>query len=128
MPRSPTRGQRRLEAILHPLIGVEVERAAAAAPRSAGAGLRCPAAGRIGPLASARRLVWLVDCDEAVQVERVTARPAGAREAARAVIAQQASRARAAPPPTPSSTTGQSLDELAQEVRRLWDEVPRGRA
>ena len=72
--RRPRRAAR-LEAILHPLIGREVEREAARRGR-AGARLRRAAAGRVRPLAQPRRRGLVVDCDEAVQIERV-ARPPG---------------------------------------------------
>ena len=84
---------RRLEAILHPLIGVEVERQAAAGPaatRRSSSTCRCSSSRGAGAPASIA--VWVVDCDEAVQVERVAARPGWSDAAARAVIAQQATR------------------------------------
>jgi dephospho-CoA kinase len=45
--------------------------------------------------------VWLVDCSERVQVERVVARSGWSEEAARSVIAQQATRATGVPRPMP---------------------------
>ncbi len=83
----------RLEAILHPLIGVEAERQASAAAADAPALVfDVPLLIESGSWRSRVDAVWLVDCDEAVQVERVAARPGWSVEAARAVIAQQASR------------------------------------
>ena len=65
--------------------------------------------------------VWLVDCDEAVQIARVAARPGWSEEAARAVIAQQASRAaRRAAADAVIHNDGISLAELAAEVHALW--------
>jgi dephospho-CoA kinase len=113
----------RLEAILHPLIGAEADRQAAAAPAEA------PALVFDVPLLieSGHRwrsrvdAVWLVDCDEALQVERVAARPGWTADAARAVIAQQATRReRRAGADAVIHNQGISLVELADEVHRLW--------
>jgi len=118
--------RRRLEAILHPLIGVAVERAAASAPASA------PAIVFDVPLLveSGRRwrervdYVWVVDCDEAVQVARVAARPGWSADAARAVIAQQAPRAaRRAVADAVIDNDDASRDELARAVQQLWRDV-----
>ena len=65
--------------------------------------------------------VWLVDCDEAIQVGRVAARPGWSEDAARSVIAQQASRAaRRAAADAVIHNQGLSLAELADEVHSLW--------
>ncbi len=65
--------------------------------------------------------VWVVDCDEAVQVARVAARPGWSADAARAVIARQASRgARRAVADAVIANDGTSLDELARSVQQLW--------
>jgi dephospho-CoA kinase len=65
--------------------------------------------------------VWLVDCDEAVQIRRVAARPGWSEQAARAVIAQQASRtARRAAADAVIHNQGISLAELAGEANSLW--------
>jgi dephospho-CoA kinase len=122
--------RRRLEAILHPLIGVEVERAAAAAPAAA------PALVFDVPLLveSSRwrgrvDYVWVVDCDEPVQIERVAARPGWSADAARAVIGQQASRAaRRAAADAVIDNRQKSLDDLAREVRQLWQDAVAGRS
>ncbi len=110
----------RLEAILHPMIGIEVNRQALAA------------AGRIlvfdVPLLVESAhwrtrvdRVLVVDCNEATQVERVMQRSGWTREAVQAVIAQQASRpARRAAADAVIYNEGLSLDQLAQEVGMLW--------
>jgi dephospho-CoA kinase len=115
----------RLEAILHPLIGAEVERAAAAAPATAPALVfDVPLLVESGRWRARVDYVWLVDCDESVQVARVAARPGWTGEAARAVIARQAPRAaRRAVADAVIDNGGASRDELARAVRQLWQDV-----
>ncbi|HEX7437824.1 MAG TPA: dephospho-CoA kinase [Caldimonas sp.] len=112
----------RLEAILHPLIGIEVERQAALAAATAPALVfDVPLLVESGRWRSRVDAVWLVDCDEAVQIERVAARPGWSEESARAVIAQQASRAaRRAAADAVIHNQGISLAGLAAEVHALW--------
>ena len=111
----------RLEAILHPLIGVEVEREAALAAAAAVLVFDVPLLLESGRWRSRVDAVWLVDCDEAVQIARVAARPGWSEEAARAVIAQQASRAaRRAAADAVIHNEGISLAELAAEAHFLW--------
>ncbi|MEO5845371.1 MAG: dephospho-CoA kinase [Caldimonas sp.] len=112
----------RLEAILHPLIGVEVEREAeVAAASTAALVFDVPLLVESGRWRSRVDAVWLVDCDEAVQVERVAARPGWTEAEARAVIAQQAPRAaRRAAADAVIHNQGLSLAELAVEVHALW--------
>jgi dephospho-CoA kinase len=114
--------RRRLEAILHPLIGEEVERAAAAAPSSAPMIVfDVPLLVESGRWRERVDYVWVVDCDEAVQVARVAARPGWSADAARAVIARQASRgARRAVADAVIANDGTSLDALARSVQQLW--------
>ena len=93
--------RRRLEAILHPLIGEEVARqAAAAAPAARAIVFDVPLLVESGQWRARVDRVWVVDCDESVQIARVAARPGWTAAAAHAVIAQQASRAHAAAQPT----------------------------
>ena len=111
----------RLEAILHPLIGVEVEREAALATAAPVLVFDVPLLVESGRWRGRVDAVWLVDCDEAAQVARVAARPGWSQEAARAVIAQQASRpARRAAADAVIHNQGISLAELAGEVHTLW--------
>ncbi|HEV7575694.1 MAG TPA: dephospho-CoA kinase [Caldimonas sp.] len=114
--------RRRLEAILHPLIGVEVERQAALAAGAAPVLVfDVPLLVESGRWRGRVDAVWLVDCDEALQIERVAARPGWSEAAARAVLAQQASRpARRAAADAVIHNQGISLAELAAEVRALW--------
>jgi dephospho-CoA kinase len=112
--------KRRLEAILHPLIGTQ-----AAAE-----------AGRAGPgqavvfdvplLAESRHWrervdrILVVDCPEATQLERVATRPGWTREAAARVVAQQASRAaRRAIADAVIHNDGLPLDDLAAAARKV---------
>jgi len=113
--------KRRLEAILHPLIG---QRAAAEA-----------AAGRPGqpvvfdvPLLAESRhwrervqRIVVIDCNEQTQAARVAARPGWTHEAARRVIEQQAPRAtRRAIADAVIHNEEVSMARLADEVRELY--------
>lgn len=112
--------KQRLEAILHPLIGAETERQAAAA--------RAPALVFDVPLLveSARwrarvDKVLVVDCRETTQVARVIARSAWTAAAVESVISQQAPRGlRRACADAVIYNDGLSPEALASEVRSLW--------
>jgi dephospho-CoA kinase len=114
--------RRALEAILHPVIGEEVEREARAAPADVPALVfDVPLLIESGRWRARVDAVWLVDCEESVQVARVAARPGWTEDAARAVIAQQATRAeRRAGADAVIHNVGLSLTELADEVHALW--------
>lgn len=113
--------KRRLEAILHPLIGAECERlAACAAPGQ-------PIVFDVPLLVESKRWraivdrVLVVDASEAVQLERVVARSGWAEDAVRAVIAQQADRGlRRAAADALIFNERMTLAELSIEVRSLW--------
>jgi dephospho-CoA kinase len=114
--------KRRLEGILHPLIGREATREAAAArPRQ-------PIVFDVPLLTESRhwrervRRVLVVDCSEATQAARVAARPGWTREAAERVIAQQAPRAaRRAIADAVIHNDGLTLEALAEAVGRLCE-------
>jgi dephospho-CoA kinase len=111
----------RLEAILHPLIGAEAERQAEAAADAPALVFDVPLLIESGRWRSRVDAVWVVDCDEALQIARVAARPGWSEDAARAVIAQQATRSeRRAGADAVIHNVGISLVELADEVHRLW--------
>jgi dephospho-CoA kinase len=111
----------RLESILHPLIGVEVERQAALAAAAPVLVFDVPLLVESGRWRRRVDAVWLVDCDEALQIARVAARPGWSEDAARSVIAQQAARAaRRAAADAVIHNQGISLAELAAEVHSLW--------
>ena len=114
------RAKRRLEAILHPLIGIETERQAqesAAAVQVFDVPL----------LVESRRWrgivdrVLVVDCSEATQVERVVRRAGWPEQTVRAVIAQQARReSRLACADAVIRNDGITPSELSAEVDALW--------
>ncbi len=113
----------RLEAILHPLIGVEVEqRAAAAGDDIAAIVFDVPLLVESGRWRSRVDVVWVVDCREARQVERVVARSGWTEAAVRSVIAQQATRvSRRAAADAVIDNDDLSLARLSDEVRGLWE-------
>lgn len=82
----------RLEAILHPLIGAETERQAAAA-NSGVIVFDVPLLVESGRWRQRVDRVLVVDCEEETQISRVMARNGWERAAVQAVLAQQATRA-----------------------------------
>ena len=73
--------------------------------------------------------VWVVDCDESIQIARVAARPGWSESAARAVIAQQASRQRRRAVADAVIDNGSRfLVELGVEVQQLWEATVGSRA
>lgn len=112
--------KRRLEAILHPMIGAETQRQADAAGTPVivfDVPLLVESAhwrGRVDR-------ILVVDCTEATQIERVSARSGLSHDAVRAIIAQQASRARRrACADAVMHNDELSLQELARHVAALW--------
>ena len=115
--------RRRLEAILHPLIGAEAERRAAASSAALTV-FDIPLLVESGRWRSRVDRVWLVDCDEALQVERVMARSGWTDSAVRAVVAQQATRAaRRAAADAVVDNDGIGLEQLGLEVDTLWQQM-----
>jgi dephospho-CoA kinase len=114
--------RQRLEAILHPMIGEQTAaQGAQAAPGQ-------PVVFDV-PLLTERGAHWrrqvdrvlVVDCDEAVQIERVQARNGWSEEQVRAVMAQQAPRAqRRAIADAVIVNQGLTLAALDAEVAALW--------
>ena len=112
--------KRRLEAILHPLIGLETDRQA----RAAGRGVvvfDVPLLVESGRWRAKVDKVLVVDCLEATQVARVVARSGWAASAVEAVIAQQAPRARRRAC-ADAVIFNDAIDPaaLAAQVRALW--------
>ena len=110
----------RLEAILHPLIGLESQRQAALA------GTR-PVVYDVPLLTESSHWrarvarVLVVDCDTDTQVARVVQRPGWTADTARSVVAQQASRAaRRAIADAVIHNDGITMTALQAEVRALW--------
>jgi len=111
--------RQRLEAILHPLIGAEATRRAEAATDTVV--FDVPLLVESGRWRARVDRVLVVDCSEATQVARVAARPGWTREAALAVIAQQASRvARRASADAVLFNDGVSLQHLSNDIDSLW--------
>ena len=112
--------KRRLEAVLHPMIGAEALRQADAA------GAR-PVVFDVPLLAESAHWrercarILVVDCREQTQVERVMRRSGWSEDAVRRVIAQQAPRAaRRRIADAVIFNDGLTLDRLGTEVRALW--------
>ena len=112
--------KRRLEAVLHPLIGLETQRRAVAAGNRV-----CVFDVPLLVESTRWRMrvskVWVIDCSAATQAARVSQRSGWSADMVQAVIAQQASREqRRACADAVIHNDGISADELAQTVKRLW--------
>ena len=113
--------RRRLEALLHPMIGAETARRANAAGDAALVFDVPLLAESLHWRARVERIL-VVDCRVATQVERVLRRPGWSREAAERVVAQQASReARRAVADAVLFNEGIALPALEAQVRALWE-------
>ena len=110
--------KRRLEAILHPLIGAE---AARQAQQAHGAVVfDVPLLAEASHWRDRVDRVLVIDCLEATQLARVLQRPGWTEQTARAVIAQQASRqARRACADAVIYNDRLSLEQLADQLRTL---------
>jgi dephospho-CoA kinase len=112
--------RRRLESILHPLIGIEAERqfTASAAPVVV---FDVPLLVESGRWRDRVDRVLVIDCDEATQIDRVMHRSGWSRDAVVAVIAQQSPRAaRRAAADAVIHNDGITLEQLQAEVAMLW--------
>ncbi len=112
--------RRRLEAILHPLIGVEAElqAEASAAPVIV---FDVPLLVESGRWRARVHKVLVVDCAETTQVTRVVARSGWTADAVQAVIARQATRGqRRACADAVIFNEAISPDQLGDELRSLW--------
>jgi dephospho-CoA kinase len=116
------KAKKRLEAILHPLIGAECERQAVAAA------IGQPIVFDVPLLVESRRWrgivdrVLVIDATEQTQLERVVTRSGWTSDAVRAVIAHQADRAsRRAAADAVIYNESLSLEELSSNVRGLWE-------
>ncbi|MFM2067321.1 MAG: hypothetical protein RLZZ584_2230 [Pseudomonadota bacterium] len=109
-----------LEAIIHPLIRLETEHQAAAAPPGAVRVFDVPLLVESPRWRERVDRVLVVDCDAATQVARVVARSGWTPEAVQRVIAQQASRAqRRAVADAVILNQDRTVDELRAEVTAL---------
>ena len=118
--------KRQLEAIIHPLVGAEVARLAAAARLAGNAFVVFDIPLLVESQHWRQQLdkVLVVDCEKATQVSRVKARESAntgwTHDAVETVIAQQASRAqRLAAADLVVYNDGLSLGELAARVRQI---------
>ena len=115
--------RRRLEAILHPLIGDETERRASAATAPVVV-FDVPLLVESGRWPALVDRVWVIDCRETTQLERVVARSGWSTDAGRAVIEQQATRARRRGHADVVIYNDRlSIAKLEAEVRSLWQEA-----
>ena len=113
--------KRRLEFILHPLIGTETQRQAAAAGENAVVVFDVPLLVESGRWRAIVDRVLVVDATEATQRKRVVARSGWTPEAVDAVIAQQAPRRlRRAAADAVIFNESSTLAELETEVQGLW--------
>jgi dephospho-CoA kinase len=113
--------KRRLEAILHPLIGAEADRQAAAQADAPALVFDVPLLVESTRWRQRVDRVLVVDCREATQRERVVARSGWSPAQVDAVIAQQASRLlRRTAADAVIFNDGLSREALASEVRALW--------
>ena len=112
--------KRKLESILHPLIGQECERQAQAAT-GALIVFDVPLLVESKRWRAIVERVLVVDASEEIQLQRVVARSAWTPEAVRAVIAQQARRPlRRAAADAVICNENLTLAQLEDEVRALW--------
>jgi dephospho-CoA kinase len=112
--------RRKLETILHPMIGVEAQRRAAASPEGVVV-FDVPLLAESDHWRARVERVLVVDCDEAVQVERVMLRSNWTRATAEQIISQQASRdARRRCADALIFNQGISMRELENAVHALW--------
>jgi len=113
--------KRRLEAILHPLIGTETERQAGNARAAPAVVFDVPLLVESGRWRARVDKVLVIDCLEDTQVRRVVARSGWSAPAVQAVLAQQASRAqRRACADAVIFNDAIGPDQLADEVRSVW--------
>jgi dephospho-CoA kinase len=115
-----SQARRKLEGVLHPMIAAETERQASAAGG-------CTVVFDVPLLVESghwrRRVdrVLVIDCSESTQIDRVSARPGWSEVMARAVVAQQATRAaRRAIADAVIFNDGLSLVELQAGVKHIY--------
>ena len=112
--------RQRLEALLHPLIGAETEREAAAATSDVIV-FDIPLLAESKDWRERVDLVLVVDCSPATQIARVTQRPGWTRDAAERAIASQATReVRRAIADATIFNDGIELAALDAAVDTLW--------
>ncbi len=114
--------RRRLEAILHPMIGAHTQAAALQASPGQPVVFDVPLLAESGTWRARVDRVLVVDCDVRTQVARVMARSGWTREAVERVIAQQATRAqrRAVADAVIFNDMGMTPGALDAAVDALW--------
>ncbi len=123
---SDARAKQVLQDILHPLIRMQVRVQEQSAPATAKALVfDVPLLVESGGWRERVDQVWVVDCCEETQVDRVAGRPGWTRDAARAVLERQATRAqrRACADVLIFNDGGLGLQALSEQVRRLWERL-----
>ena len=119
----------RLEAILHPMISERTRAEAQRAHASQGVVFDVPLLAESGHWRERVQRVLVVDCDEALQIERVMARNAWTESQVRQVINQQASRPRRrAIADAVIVNQGLNPSQLQAEVTALWHAWQQGPA
>jgi dephospho-CoA kinase len=117
---SDVSARRRLEAILHPLIAGETELQAASTTATVVI-FDVPLLVESGRWPQLVDRVWVVDCTEKTQIERVMMRSGWERQIVLDVLAQQATRSqRRARADTVIYNDEIGLMELSEHVRQLW--------
>jgi dephospho-CoA kinase len=115
------RERRRLEAVLHPMISEQAKAQAQAAPGTAMIVFDVPLLAESSHWRGRVQRVLVVDCHEATQVQRVSARPGWSAEMAGRVISSQASRAqRRSVADAVLFNDGIELEHLRSQVQSLW--------
>jgi len=113
--------RRRLEAILHPMIGTATQAAAEATPAEAVVVFDVPLLVESGRWVDRVDRVLVVDCSVPTQVQRVMQRNGWDEAAVQRIIDQQASREqRLAVADDVIVNDGKTLEQLATEVAQLW--------
>ncbi len=112
--------KRKLETILHPMIGIEAQRRAAASTTGVVV-FDVPLLAESAQWRARVERVLVIDCDEAVQVERVMLRSTWTRATVEQVIRQQASRdTRRRCADAQIFNQAISIAELENTVNALW--------
>ncbi|WP_418316727.1 dephospho-CoA kinase [Piscinibacter sakaiensis] len=117
---SDTSAKQRLEQILHPLIFEQTEQQSRLSAESVKV-FDVPLLVESKHWRKRVDRVWVVDCLEQTQVERVVSRSGWTTDAVHAVLGRQASRAqRRAAADDVIFNDGIGLDQLARQVEQLW--------
>lgn len=117
---SDATARRRLEAVLHPLIGDQAQREGDAATTKCVV-FDVPLLAESSAWRTRVDRILVIDCGEATQIERVAARPGWTHQTAAAAIAAQSPRAaRRAIADAVIVNDGISLESLQAEVDALW--------